>query len=155
MILSNQIKDHLKGPKSSYAGTRDKEFRCEIVRVVGVTPTGHDSIKFFIAEATGAKTLDNVRSNKIVTLSTTNIFTSESYQIKGRLINARPATEEENTFVRDYMASFDEAASKLGFEPGMLSSKLLSHPALAIEFVADQIFDQTPKVGTGKLVSSV
>ena len=155
MLLSSQVKEHLKGPKSSYTGTRDKDYRCEIVRVMGVISTGHDSIKFFIAEESGARTLDNLRSNKIVTLSTTNIFTSESFQMKGRLINFRPATEEENTFIKDYVTSFDETASKLGFPPGMISNKMPHQPAVAIEFVVDQIFDQTPKIGTGKLVSAV
>ena len=82
MILSSQLKEHLKGPKYMFVGTRDKDFNCDVVGVLGAHSSGHDTIKFFIAEKTAGKTLENMRSNKLVSLSATNVFTSESYQFK-------------------------------------------------------------------------
>jgi hypothetical protein len=155
MILSSQVREHLKTPKSTYAGSRDKDFTCDIVRVVAVSVTGHDTVKFYIAESTAAKTLDNIRSNKLINLSTTNIFTTESYQLKGRMLSVKPATEEEHQMIFGYMKLFDEMAASIGFPPGIVVNKMPYNPAMSIEFVVDLVFDQTPKIGTGKILETV
>ena len=155
MILSNQLKEHLKGPKSLFTGTRDKDFTCDAVRVLGAIASGHDTIKFFIAEKTAGKTLDNMRSNKLVSLSVTQIFTSESYQFKGRFLSAKPVNEEESNAILEYVNQFEEAVSSFGLRPGLIVDNLIYKPALAIEFVVDQVFDQTPKIGTGQKLSTV
>lgn len=155
MILSAQLKEHLKGPKSLFVGTRDKDFNCDALRVLGGGSSGHDTIKFFIAEKTAGKTLDNMRANKLVSLSVTNIFTSESYQFKGRFLSARATNEEEANAVLEYVGQFEEAVSGMGYPKGLVADHILYKPALAIEFVVDQIFEQTPKVGTGQKLTTV
>ncbi|HUR30659.1 MAG TPA: hypothetical protein VMZ69_04455 [Saprospiraceae bacterium] len=155
MILANQLKEHLKSPKSTYAGSRDKDFNCDVVRVVGVCVTGHDTVKFFIAESTASKTLDNFKANKLINLSSTNVFTTESYQLKGRVLSIKAGTTEDQMLVNDCIQRFDEDVSTIGFRPGMITEKLPHNPVIAIEFVVDQIFDQTPKVGTGKSMETV
>lgn len=155
MIISSQVREHLKGPKSTYAGSRNKDFVCDIVRVIGVCVTGHDTVKFYIAEASAAKTVDNIRSNKLVNLSSTNIFTTESYQLKGRMINLKPGTSEDQAIVNDYIHQFDEDVAMVGFRPGLVKENMPHNPVVAIEFVVDQVFDQTPKVGTGKSIETV
>src|SRR5688500_16783477 len=119
MIISSQVREHLKSAKSSYAGSRDKDFNCEIVRVVGVCVTGHDTVKVFIAETSSAKTVENIRSNKLINLSSTNIFTTESYQLKGRMLSAKPATNEDQDKVNEFIHQFDEDAAAVGFRPGL------------------------------------
>lgn len=155
MIIPNQIKEHLKGPKYSFTGTRDKDFRCDLLGVLGVVVTGHDTVRFFIAEKTAGKTLENLRSNKLVTLSVTNVFTSESYQLKGKFLSARSVNEEESKAVQEYIDQFEEVVSGMGFPPSLIADHMLYKPALAIEFVVDAIFDQTPKVGTGKQLTTI
>jgi hypothetical protein len=155
MILSNTLKEHLKGPKGAFVGTRDKDLNCDLLRALSVSASGHDTIKFFLAEKTAAKTLDNLRSNKIVSLSVTDVFTLESFQFKGRLLSVRPASEEEETSILEFVKQFEEAIAKLGYRPGLVIDNLEYHPALAFEFIVDQIFDQTPKVGAGKQLSAV
>ncbi len=155
MIVSNQLKEHLKGPKAFYVGSRDKDFNCDIIRGLGAGATGHDTVKFYVAEKTARKMLDNLRSNKLVNLSVTQIFTSESYQFKGRFLSAKPVNEDESKAVLEYVGQFEEAVSTFGLKPGLIADNLLYKPALAIEFVVDQIFDQTPKIGTGQKLSVV
>ena len=155
MILSTQLKEHLKGPKASYLGTRDKDYTTDIIRALGITVTGPDSLKFFIAEPTAHKALDNLRANKIVTLSVTNILNLESFQLKGRLINVIPVNDEEIKFIKEFVLQFEEAAVRMGLPIGLVTNYMLHLPALAVEFVAEQIFEQTPKIGTGKLISAV
>ena len=155
MILSSQLKEHLKGPKGIFLGTRDKELNCDLLRVLGASASGHDTIKFYLAEESAGKTLDNLRSNKLVSLSATNVFTLESYQFKGRLLSIRPANAEEAITVLEFVNQFDEAISKLGYPPGIVLNNLTYDPALAVEFVVDQIFDQTPKIGAGNQIATV
>lgn len=155
MILSSQLKEHLKGPKGIFLGTRDKELNCDLLRVLGASATGHDTVKFFLAEESAGKTLDNLRSNKLIALSATNVFTLESYQFKGRLLSVKPVNEEEAKAVFEFVNQFDEAISKLGYKEGLVINNLKYDPALALEFRVEQIFDQTPKVGAGKQITAV
>ena len=155
MILPSHLKEHLKGPIGAFVGTRDKDLNCDLVRVLGSMATGHDTIKFFIAEKTAGKTVDNLRSNKLVSLGATNVFTLESYQFKGRLLSIRAANAEEAMTVLEFVNQFDEAISKLGYPPGIVLNNLTYDPALAVEFVVDQIFDQTPKIGAGNQIATV
>ncbi len=154
MILSSQLKEHVKGPKAAHVGTRDKDFTSDTVRVMGVIPTGHDSLKFFIAEKTAQRTVDNLRSNKLVALATTNVLNFESYQLKGRLLSIKPANDEEEAWIKEYIIQFDAEVTKIGLPQGFVINNILYLPALAVEFVVEQVFDQTPKIGTGNLVST-
>jgi hypothetical protein len=155
MILSNQLKEHLKGPKSIYVGSRDKDFNCDILRGLGAGAAGHDTVKVYVAEKTAGKMLENMRTNKLVNLSVTQIFTSESYQFKGRFLSAKSVNEDEAKAVLEYINQFEEAVSSFGLKPGLIADNLSYNPALAIEFVVDQVFDQTPKIGTGQKLSTV
>ncbi|HUR31760.1 MAG TPA: hypothetical protein VMZ69_10045 [Saprospiraceae bacterium] len=155
MIIPSHIKEHLKGPTGIFLGTRDKDLNCDLLRVLGASATGHDTIKFFIAEKSSGQTLDNLRSNKLVSLSATNVFTLESFQYKGRFLSVRPVNEEEAKAVFEFVTEFEEAITKLGYKPGIVANNVIYDPALAIEFMVEQIFDQTPKVGAGKQIASV
>lgn len=155
MIIPSHLKEHLKGPKGSSLGTRDKDLNCDLVRVLGAMASGHDTIRFFIAEKGADKTLDNLRSNKIISLSVTNVFTLESFQFKGRLVSLKPANEEEIKSVFEFVTRFDEAVSQLGYKPGLVINNTVYDPAFSVEFMVEQIFDQTPKVGAGKQLAAV
>lgn len=155
MILTNQLKEHLKGPRFSFVGTRDKDFNCDIVRAFAISATGHDSVKFYIAEKTASQTLDNLRANKIVTLSVTNVYTSESFQLKGKMLNSRPVNDEEASEISEYIEQFEEIVTTAGHRKGLVKENFIHDPALAIEFVVESVFDQTPKVGTGQQVTLV
>lgn len=155
MILSNQLKEHLNGPKGAFLGTRDKDLNVDLTRVLGAAATGHDTIRFFIAEKGAGKTLDNLRSNKIVSLSVTHIFTLESFQFKGRLLTIKPANEEEANSILEFVNQFEEAITQAGYNPGMIINNMEYNPAIAVEFMVEQIFDQTPKVGAGKQLTAV
>src|SRR5688572_23745026 len=147
MIVSNHLKEHLKGPKALYVGSRDKDFNCDVLRAIGVMVTGHDTVKYYLAESTANKMLDNLRSNKLVNLSVTNIFTSESYQLKGRMLQIKPVTGAEEHLIKEYIQQFDEAIAMAGYKPGLVAAHTPLHPAVSIEFVVDEVFDQTPKMG--------
>ena len=155
MIIPSPLKEHLKGPKAFFVGARDKDFNCDILRVLGGSATGHDTIKFFVAEKTAGKMLDNMRSNKLVSLSVSNIFNSESYQFKGRFLSAKPESAEEAEGVYEYVGQFEESLGSMGYPKGLFADHVLYKPALAIEFAVEQIFDQTPKIGTGQQLKAV
>lgn len=136
-------------------GTRDKDFNCDIVRAFAISATGHDSVKFYIAESTAAQSLDNLRTNKIVTLSVTEVFSSQSFQLKGKMLNARPVTTEEAEEITRYIEEFEDVVVNTGNRKGLVKENFVHDPAIAIEFVVELVFDQSPKVGTGQQVTLV
>jgi hypothetical protein len=154
VLLPNQLKQFVLEPKFYWLATRNDEFLSEAHRVLGLRISGPDSLQIFIYQGTGAQSIKNLQSNKLVSFSITNAFNFESYQIKGRLLELRPASNEEEQFMADYIQEISKMVAALGlpYAEGVVVAQTKYQPAWSIEFEIDQIFDQTPKIGTGKLL---
>jgi hypothetical protein len=65
-----------------------------------------------------------------------------------------PANEEDIALIEDITLTFNGILTESGYPANMIANYSRYHAPLAIEFVVDQVFDQTPKIGTGKLISA-
>lgn len=155
MLLLNQLRKYLQEPRICFLATRDENLICEINRVLGIQLSSPNSMRIFVYEGTAEKTRKNLQANKVIALSITNGFTHESYQIKGKLVELRHVNAEERVLVSNYILDFEAMAVASGIPEGIALNQLPHSPALMIEFEVEQIFDQTPKIGTGKLLTAV
>jgi hypothetical protein len=57
--------------------------------------------------------------------------------------------------MKNYIEEMDKMLIALGYSIKGLLTDTKYAPAWSVEFSVDQIFDQTPKIGTGKLVTTV
>ncbi|HLF65558.1 MAG TPA: pyridoxamine 5'-phosphate oxidase family protein [Saprospiraceae bacterium] len=155
MLLPNQLKQFLLEPRFYWMATRNQDFICEIHRVLGVQVAGTDILRIFIYQGTASRTKENLLANKLIAFSVTSGFTFESYQIKGKLLEIRPVNEEEEVLMKNYIVEMDKMLVALGYSVSGVLTETLYTPAWSVEFSIEQVFDQTPKVGTGKLLTSV
>lgn len=157
MLLPNQLKTFLQEPRFYWLATRDAEFKTEPHRVFGLQIPGPDSLRFFLYQGTGEKSRANLMANKLVALSITNAFTFESYQFKGKMTEIRLITQEEEEFIANYISEMDRIVVAIGlpYPENSIVAQTDYKPSWAVEFQVEQIFDQTPKAGTGNLVATV
>lgn len=155
MLLPNHMKQFLLEPKFYWIATRNQEMICEIDRALGVQIASSDSLRIFLYQGRAHQTRENLMANRLIAFSVTNGFTFESYQFKGKMVELRPADDNEELFMQQYVQEMDKMLVALGFSIKGLLTEIKYTPAWSVEFSVDQIFDQTPKIGTGKLLTTV
>lgn len=156
MIFPVRLKEYFQRPKFYCLTTRDKNYDCDILRGLGVKLSGPDTMVVFVYAGTAGRSLENLKENGLISLACADGATHESYQLKGKQLEVRPATAEEQEFIQQYLHDLDEMYVEYGGMTGGVIIDAVAHdPALALEFEVEEIFDQTPKVGTGKLMTSV
>lgn len=79
--------------------------------------------------------------------------TYDGYQYKGTFIRSRPCTEDEVMLQSQYMESFTQILSEFGYSKEGLYRLYFSQPSIAIEFKVHEVYDQTPRKGTGEKIS--
>ena len=129
-------------------GTRDKNLKPTYNRVLSAKATGDSTIKVAISRKTADQVLKNLDGNKMISLVTTFPHTFECYQFKGTLIKYYDSTVEDKNDVANYLNKFNEIVQKFGGKDGVVY-KWQPEGTITIEFEVGQIFEQTPKIGTG------
>jgi len=79
------------------------------------------------------------------------VMSAESYQFKGKFINAAKANEEDMAFFDQYMTGFDDLVAALGLNRGIVYTYPHSS-MICITMEVQEIFEQTPKKGTGQKI---
>ncbi|MBA4055297.1 MAG: hypothetical protein C0490_11335 [Marivirga sp.] len=150
MIVPPWHVDFLKQPLSFWLATASLENVPETIKCTGIrfepetdTFTCFAPLKF--AE-TGFK---HLAENPNLALVGVELHSYEGYQYKGPFISRRDCTEEEVAFQLAYMKEFTDILHSFGYSgPGYYKAYMQS-PFVAFTFQAKQVFDQSPKNGTG------
>ena len=77
----------------------------------------------------------------------------ECYQFKGIYLRSNEASDEDRTLVENWLKDFNDIMIKYELEDRIVYN-LQHEPIVVIEFEIDQIFEQTPKIGTGNPITS-
>jgi hypothetical protein len=108
----------------------------------------------YLYEGTAQRTRENLLANKHIAFSVTSGFTFESYQIKGKMLEIHPTDTEEELAMQNYIGEMEKMLVALGYSIKGLTTAIKYSPGWSIEFSIEQIYDQTPKIGTGKLLTT-
>lgn len=132
------------------AATRDDRLVPDVVRPAGlrVEPGGQE-VTFFVASISAAQMLKNVESNRRVALVCSNPQDNRSVQLKGGVLETRPAREDERPLMDQYRARFARMLEPLGVPPSFVMRTQI-WPAVAVRFQLEQIFLQTPGPAAGE-----
>jgi hypothetical protein len=114
-----------------------------------------DIIIVFIVAGQGGQTLKNSQQNGRLAATLTRWPDFQSYQLKGQFLQARVMTEEEVAIQRQYrIQPVQVVTTDFGF-PEELAERYVYHADLAIEIKIEEIFNQTPGPGAGKMLASM
>jgi hypothetical protein len=139
----------LAGHDAVVVGTRDAALRPACSMAVGVVFRGEGRVTVYLSEATGAETLANLEANGAIAVVFEEILSHHTVQVKGRVLETRPAVESERALVERSIAGFFRQVEAVGAAPGVVR-KRRRWPCRAVTFEVTDVFEQTPgpKAGT-------
>ncbi|WP_224995796.1 hypothetical protein [Cesiribacter sp. SM1] len=95
----------------------------------------------------------NVAENRKISVLCASVFSYEAYQVKGIYLGFRPSTPEEAEYQKNYFYGFSRSMLDIGVKSGLFFADYYQEPSLAIRMKSEEVYDQTPKVGTGNKIS--
>jgi hypothetical protein len=154
MVISPSHVALLEDPMFSFwIGTAGRDHIPEVVKCMGViVDPVSDRLTCFAGAILANKSLLNLQENPAVTLVGASVLTYEGYQYKGTFINSRFCTAEDILFQENYMRIFTSNLAELGYSEDGLYKLYFSQPSVAIEFRVMEIYEQSPRKGTGEKV---
>lgn len=148
-LISNQLKEFINETRAMGIGTRDADFTPTYARVLGTELLDDSIIKILIAKQTSELVLKNLEVNKMIAFVMVNPIGFECYQFKGTYLRNYDGADEDQKIVENYIRDLNHIMIKMGLTDG-ISNNWLTDAIVVIEFEIDQVFEQTPKIGTGK-----
>ena len=149
MLTNQRISEFLKSTKLGMAmATRDANLKPDFCRVLGVQVVDQDHLRFFIDKKSNPTSFKNLQPSAPIALTTTRADNFESYQFKGNFVKLTECSEQDNQTIQTYLHGFNEAVVALGLGDRLVYNYPHTTPyALLME--VKEIFEQTPKPGTG------
>jgi hypothetical protein len=153
--LPAEVKAFIERGVSVMLGTRDSELVPEIVRAWGPRVSrDRKGLSVCVAMAAGAKTVANLRDNGRLAVTFALPADSNAIQLWGRCTGTGPPQPDDLTAVHQHREAFTQLNKSLGVPPPFIEAlwqrELAGSPDMvAIRFVAEQIFNQTPGPGAG------
>lgn len=149
-LVSADLVEFIESGVSTLVATRDASLFPEGLRALGTrgeADTGHVTV--FVPDATGARTLANVRDNGRIAVCFARICDHYTLQLKGRVVGVAPATDEDRELIDRYRGALGAALAFVGM-PQRLTYRLAHWPAHGVRFRVESIFTQTPGPGAGE-----
>jgi uncharacterized protein YhbP (UPF0306 family) len=149
MLTNQRISEFLKSTALGMAlGTRDTNLKPDFCRVLGIQVVDPDHLRFFIDKKSNPTTFKNLQPSAPIALTTTRADNFESYQFKGKFVKLTECSDEDNQAIQAYLHEFNVAVVALGLQDGLVYNYPHSN-TYALEMEVKEIFEQTPKPGTG------
>ena len=142
-MLNDAVREHLLGGASIIVGTVTSDGFPYSSKGYGALPTGDDTVHVFL-DADHTDLVDHVRASGRLAVTSGNVFTFQSVQLKGRVEALGPATAgEHDTAVELTRHLFGRIAQVENLPMAMFDRRI--PPAFVTCTVrVDSIFDQTP-----------
>jgi hypothetical protein len=131
-------------------GTRDADLRPAVTMAVGVTfDCERKRVTVFVPEATSGDVLRNFEANGEVAAVFEEVLTHHAVQLKGKVVEMRPAADAERAAVERCAEGFFTQVEAVGAPSSMVRRKRI-WPCHAITFEVRDVFEQTPGPKAGQ-----
>ncbi len=150
MISERIIKMPSRADLVFWAASVGKNKVCELTRVSGfIIEKDNEHITFFLPKQLFSIIEPTLEINSKVSFLMASIQNFESYQIKGEYISHQLCTEENIDFYRLKVLKIADILSGMGLDGNGVFGYLLEQPSIAVTMRCTEMFEQTPKPGTG------
>jgi len=150
-MIPGRIVRFLDRANVSHAGTRDRNLVPHGHRVSGWR-LGSDGRTLTVLLPDGARPhlIESLEDNGQFAVTVEEYPAHETYQFKGRYVRHRPAGDEDIEVVERLRERFVNSVIQLFGEAAAGPLRAFSQrPSLAVEFVVEEIYVQTPGPGAG------
>ena len=130
--------------------SRDARLVPSSVWPVGIrVEPGGEEVTVFLPVATAGEVVANLRDSRRIALVATAPIDHRSVQLKGQVLEIRPAVDDERAQTDLYRAALGRTIEPLGV-PRMFVFRLGNWPAHAVRFRVEHLFVQTPGPAAGQ-----
>lgn len=153
-MFASEIAQFAESGISVLVGTRDAALRPEGIRAAGAAAdAARGELTVYLPIATAGRTLENLRQNGRIAVTFTRAVDHRSIQLKGQVVEIRPASAEERERIRRYL---ENLALDWGFVgvPRKATLAMNCWPAYAVRFQVESVFEQTPGPDAGQRIST-
>lgn len=143
-MIPRALANFLEQGLSIHIGTRDEDLRPAGARAAAAVVEGSgEHLVVFIADVAVARLLDDIRGNGQVAVDFGRPEDDRACQVKGSVLEIRPATLEEQPTVLTQWQGFLSQLEKIGI-PRKMATGWAHWPATAIRLKVTAVFEQTP-----------
>ncbi|HZJ55037.1 MAG TPA: hypothetical protein VFD38_12925 [Myxococcaceae bacterium] len=130
--------------------SRDARLVPRSVWPVGIrVEDGGEEVTVFLPDATAGEVVANLRDSRRIAVVATSAGDHRSIQLKGKVVEIRPATDEERSLTERHRACLGRTLEPLGV-PKFFVLRMQHWPAHAVRFRVEQLFVQTPGPAAGQ-----
>jgi hypothetical protein len=147
--VSPEVASFLESGIAVLVGTRDARLVPESTRAVGArVEAGGTELTVFLADATAARTLANLKDNGRIAACFSRAIDHRSLQVKGQVASIRRGDGADRAAIGRYLAALATTWQEIGVPPAVVR-RLAHWPAHAIRLRIEEVFVQTPGPGAG------
>jgi len=155
LVIDDSLRSFLDSGVSLVIGTRDAALVPEIVRAWGPRVSDDPrSVTVCVPLATSGKARENLDQNGRIAATASLPTTYRTFQLKGRVIRISEPEAADLAAVNRHRDAFGRVNRQIGVPREQVEAfwkrELVSSPSLvAVRFVVEAIFDQTPGPSAG------
>lgn len=155
-VLNETSAAHLNRNPGMYAAIASATHHPETTRVLTATAEeGTDVVRFLVSRASSDRFLAAAAAGRRACIVAASLADYETLQYKGELVEVRDANEDEVAALRRSVDAFCALVGHVGIDPTRYRAHLEVAPFATLRLRVDSVFDQTPRVGAGELVSTL
>jgi hypothetical protein len=154
-VLIRTTAAHLQRNPGMYAAVADGTHHPETTRVLTATAEeGTDVVRFLVSRAASDRFLAAAAAGNRACIVAASLADYETLQYKGDLVEVRDANDDEVAALHRSVDAFCALVGHVGIDPTRYRAHLEVAPFATLRLRVDSVFDQTPRVGAGELVST-
>ena len=151
-MLTRELVGRIESGMSLLVGTVNPDGSPHAGRAWGVRVLDGSGRFRVLLDAADRVSADNAAAGRRVALTVSEVHTHLTYQFKGEPLAVEPPTDDDVEAAARWCALFLDAINQFdGYSRDHLE-KWSVHDFVALEFRADEVFDQAPGPGAGRRV---
>ncbi|MFC7608119.1 pyridoxamine 5'-phosphate oxidase family protein [Pseudoroseomonas aestuarii] len=151
MVLDEGLASFLEEPVMIIVGTQADGYLPEIARAAGaVLEADRAALHLMVSARQWPETIANLRANRRITVTFSRPADYETYQLKGTVTAIAPPTLEQQARATRYLAEIGEVLAGFGLAPEISAPWRVARDLLALRFVPEAVFVQTPGATAGQ-----
>jgi len=153
-MIEPSLRTFLEGGLSIHIASRTARLEPNGARASAVrVEDDHLHLIVYVPEVAAVRVVPDLLANGAAAVAFARPIDDRAGQIKGIFVEARPAVETERGVVEQQSEGFRANLARIGI-PLIVTTGLVIWPSVAIRLRATAIFEQTPGVAAGTLLSS-
>ncbi len=128
----------------------DEKLESHLCRTCGVKKIGNEHLIILITPSLAEQLLETIQKHPKIVFTVVDAYTFESYQFKGEYVENRPLNSEEENMKLRFMQGIESVLFDMGFDYHGHFNQYADLEGWAVKMKVEEIYEQTPKPGTGK-----